>query len=194
MRRTQKGVLIHEPGRMHMDRHNRPYKCEFADCPHTKGFGSRGELKRHMNSVHNRLNLPCPVPACSYSCARKDNLQDHVNRQHKDRMPEDPATLLGDRNSPAGDQDILNSNFSRRASPADQVDVTVHSTRKRRRIQEGTLSLENAGSASEELRGLQEENEKLRRKVGALERELEVSRKREETLFEVIRKYTKQSN
>jgi len=59
---------------------------------------------------------------------------------------------------------------------------------------ERTSSSEDADFTNEELRGFQEENKKLRRKIGALERELELSKKREETLFDVIRKYTEQSN
>lgn len=174
-----------------MDRHNRPYKCESANCLHTKGFGSKGELKRHINSVHKQTNLLCPVADCSYSCARKDNLQDHINRQHKDRIPEDPATPQGDRNSPPGNQDIPSSDFSRQASPADRVDVTVRSARKRRRMPDNTMSPENADSANEELHGLRKENKRLRQENGALKRELELSKKKEETLFDVIRKCTK---
>lgn len=189
MGRAQRARLTHEPRRTHMDQHNRPYKCGFADCPFTtKGFGSEGELRRHVNSVHKRLNVPCPVPGCSYSCARKDNLQGHIKRRHKDRIPEDSATLQGSRNSPAGYQDI---DLSRKASPADRVDVAGHGTRKRRHSQEGASSSQGVGSVNE-LREVQEENKKLKRKVETLERELELSKKREETLFDVIRKYTEQ--
>jgi hypothetical protein len=163
-----------------MDRHNRPYMCESANCRYTKGFGSRGELKRHINSVHKQTNLFCSVTGCSYSCPRKDNLQDHINRRHKDHILEHPATPQGDRNSPAGNQDIPSSDFSRQASPADQVDVTVRSARKRRRMPDYTMSLENAGSTNEELYGLREENKKLRQENGALERELELYKKRED--------------
>jgi hypothetical protein len=177
-----------------MDRHNRPYKCESANCSHKGGFGSKGELKRHITSKHTSKDeqpkFICPVPDCSYSCARKDHLRDHTNRQHKERTPEELATLEANRNSPAGIQNIPDPAPSSRESPADQVDVTVRSARKRRRMPDRSLSPENTDSANEDLHGLQEENKRLRRENEALVREVESYKKREETLFDVIRKYT----
>ena len=191
-----------------MDQHNRPYKCKSDNCLHTKGFGSKGELKRHTESVHEKTNLFCPVAYCLYSCPRKDNLQDHMNRQHKHRILEHSATPQEDCNSPAGDQDIPSSDFNRQASLAGQVDVTVRSARKRRRAPDRTSSSENADSANEELHGLREEikklrreneelygireeNKKLKQEIESLKREHEPCKAREENLFEVIRKWTK---
>jgi hypothetical protein len=181
-----------------MDRHNRPYKCDFINCAHTTGFGSKGELKRHIDGVHKQPNLSCPVAGCLYSCSRKDNLRDHMNRRHQDRIHERPSTLERDFNSPARNQDISHTDTNRMESP---VGVTVREPRKRKRTHEGALSLRSVRSANGEFHGLQEENEKLRRKIEALERkleasecELESSRKKEETLFEVIRKFTQHSN
>ena len=183
-----------------MDQHNRPYKCTVAGCTHPNGFGSTGELKRHKNSVHKQFNsfFYCPVPGCSRSSSssnknpfsRKDNRQEHINRQHKDLFPKHPTGLEGGSNPPPGNQDIPNSDLSEWANPADQVNVTVRGTRKRRRLPERTLSPENADSTNEELHGLREENKKLKREIEGLKCELELSKKRGETLVDVIKHYT----
>lgn len=169
-----------------MDRHNRPYRCEEVGCHVTRGFGSKGELTRHINSVHEKRVRQCPEPGCSYSCPRKDNLQEHITRIHRNRIPEQPDTLQGVRIFPTGDQSLSISDFSGRASPANQVDVTVRGTRKRRRGLEPALSLENTDSVNEDRRDLQEEIEDLRRKLVAAEREIELYKKMEKIYLATI--------
>ncbi|CAI6326307.1 unnamed protein product [Periconia digitata] len=98
--------------RQHMDRHTRPYKCAITNCSaHSEGFGSKGELRRHENSVHPQPSsfssssgykkFYCPVPSCPRSYAsglsgtssrnrpfsRKDNRQNHISRKHRDLYP-----------------------------------------------------------------------------------------------------------
>lgn len=97
-------------------------------------------------------------------------------------------------NLTASPQHYLNSNLSGLESSANLMQAAVAGTGKRRRLEKSRLPLENANSANEELHRLQEDSEELRRKVRDLELELELSKKREETLFEVISKCTKQPN
>lgn len=173
-----------------MDRHSRPYKCAVVGCAHQNGFGSQGDLKRHENSVHKQSNLFCPVPGCSRSSlssndkpfSREDNLQDHIKRQHKDLPPKHVAGPQGGGNSLAGNQDVVNPNLSRQASPAGEVDERVRGTRKRRRLWARTMSSENPDSAKEDPHELEEENNKLRKRIWDLEHELKLSKERAEKL------------
>jgi len=189
-----------------MDKHDRPYKCTVADCTHSNGFSSKGDLERHKTAKHRQL-LPheaatrpsnllyyCPELSChrSYSLSsnnpftRKDHLQEHIKRKHKDLLPKHPASMPGG-NPTAGTQYILNSNLSGPGSPAGQFHAAVPSTGKRRRLEKRVLSLENADGPQEEMEG-------LRRKVRDLERKVESSEKTVEALLDVIRNFTKQAN
>jgi len=189
-----------------MDKHGRPYKCAIADCTRSNGFASKGDLERHKKTVHGQLLLHeattrpsnslyyCPEPSCNRSLllsnnafARKDHLQEHIKRMHKDLLPKHPASMLEGSNPTAGNQYILNSNLSGLGSPAGQVHATVPGTGKRRRLEKRTLSLEDADRP-------QEETEELRRKVRDLERKVMSYEKTVETLLDVIRNFPKQAN
>lgn len=86
--------------RMHKDRHEKPYECHIASCDRfKKGFGSKGELKRHINSKHPQSSasaeapseeLLCPILGCPRSdqpFSRKDNRDDHLKRKHPNFRP-----------------------------------------------------------------------------------------------------------
>ena len=190
-----------------MDKHGRPYKCAVADCNRLDGFASKGDLERHKKTVHRQLLLHeattqpsnslyyCPEPSCIRSSssssnnafARKDHLQEHIKRIHKDLLPRHLASVLEGSNPTADNQYILNSNLGRLGSPAGQVHTIVPGTGKRRRLEKRTLLLEDAD-------GPQEETEGLRRKVRDLERKVESYEKTVETLLDVIRNFPKQAN
>ena len=189
-----------------MNKHDRPYKCTVADCTHSNGFSSKGDLERHKRAKHKQLLLHeaatqpsnllhyCPELSCHRSSSsssnnpftRKDHLQEHIKRKHKDLLPKHPASMPGG-NPTAGTQYILNSNLSGLESPAGQFYAAVPSTGKRRRLEKRALSLENAD-------GPREETEELRRKVRDLERKVESYEKTVEALLDVIRNFTKQAN
>ena len=86
----------------HMDRHERPYKCQAKVCERLPGFTYPGGLRRHQREVHKLFPLGKGPLFCSFSnCrrgsgtpfTRKENLEDH-ERRHKDKVTHD-LTLLG---------------------------------------------------------------------------------------------------
>lgn len=81
----------------HMDRHERPYKCQEPECAMSQGFTYSGGLLRHEREVH-RKNLTgkeplyCPFPGCNRGSGtgftRKENLEEHKRRKHQGAPPE----------------------------------------------------------------------------------------------------------
>lgn len=71
-----------------------------ASCK-TKGFGSAGDLKRHLRSIHGQgaHSLVCPIAGCKRSqrgFSRRDNLSEYLKRVHKvgkDTVPEMTISL-----------------------------------------------------------------------------------------------------
>lgn len=166
-------------------RHDRPYRCQYPGCSHQRGFGSKGELTRHINSVHKRTKISCPVEGCSYACPRKDNLQDHIVRQHKDIVPEHSLALNTIRGSPSIGQDAFSSELlGQENNPANEVTMNVHNAN------EQGHEPEVQDPASGDIRELQEENRRLKSEMEALKKELESSKEKEQTLFKIIKTYT----
>ncbi|THY01656.1 hypothetical protein D6D01_10345 [Aureobasidium pullulans] len=76
----------------HMDKHERPHKCENPQCATLLGFTYAGGLLRHEREVHNKHDelegqLVCPYKDCkrhtSKAFTRRENLQEHLRRIHK---------------------------------------------------------------------------------------------------------------
>ncbi|KAF2104055.1 hypothetical protein NA57DRAFT_50903 [Rhizodiscina lignyota] len=76
----------------HMDKHERPYRCERPECSKLQGFTYSGGLLRHQREVHNMhggtgKRLFCPEPNCKRHTGsgftRKENLQEHMRRVHR---------------------------------------------------------------------------------------------------------------
>jgi hypothetical protein len=82
----------------HMDRHERPYKCQQKGCELNPGFTYSGGLLRHEREVHKmhlttKVPLYCPFPNCNRSSGgggegftRKENLEEHKRRRHLGEM------------------------------------------------------------------------------------------------------------
>jgi len=75
----------------HMDKHERPYKCNAVGCENIPGFTYSGGLLRHEREVHRKHGGPknplyCPHPNCKRhtdsSFARLENLNEHLRRCH----------------------------------------------------------------------------------------------------------------
>lgn len=76
----------------HMDKHERPYKCNEPTCEQNPGFTYSGGLLRHMREVHKkgvgpaRRPLFCPHTNCIRSTGegftRRENLEEHLRRRH----------------------------------------------------------------------------------------------------------------
>jgi hypothetical protein len=76
----------------HMDKHERPYKCEAPGCEKLQGFTYSGGLLRHQREVHKmhggtKEALYCPFPNCKRSSGsgftRKENRDEHIRRVHR---------------------------------------------------------------------------------------------------------------
>ncbi|KAF1830082.1 hypothetical protein BDW02DRAFT_508425 [Decorospora gaudefroyi] len=76
----------------HMDKHDRPYKCNVKGCEKLQGFTYSGGLLRHEREVHKmhggtNKSLFCPVRECKRSSGagftRKENLAEHIRRVHR---------------------------------------------------------------------------------------------------------------
>ena len=88
----------------HMDRHERPYKCEHESCVNSIGFTYSGGLLRHQREVHrwhqttkSRIFCPftgCPRDSSGEGFSRKENLEEHKRRRHADETI--PLTQTGD--------------------------------------------------------------------------------------------------
>ena len=75
----------------HMDKHDRPYRCQHPSCAKLQGFTYSGGLLRHEREVHNKhggpkAQLMCPYEDCKRHAGkgftRKENLAEHVRRVH----------------------------------------------------------------------------------------------------------------
>ncbi|KAK2744179.1 hypothetical protein FQN57_004439 [Myotisia sp. PD_48] len=75
----------------HMDKHDRPYKCNDQECAKLPGFTYSGGLLRHQREVHRMHSqgkkLMCPFADCNRSSgrgfSRHENLKEHLRRLHK---------------------------------------------------------------------------------------------------------------
>ncbi|KAF1921559.1 hypothetical protein BDU57DRAFT_510429 [Ampelomyces quisqualis] len=76
----------------HMDKHDRPYKCNVKGCEKLQGFTYSGGLLRHEREVHRmhggtKKSLFCPFNDCKRSSGagftRKENLAEHIRRVHR---------------------------------------------------------------------------------------------------------------
>ncbi|KAI1159266.1 hypothetical protein F5B18DRAFT_637713 [Nemania serpens] len=81
----------------HMDKHERPYKCQAVGCENIAGFTYSGGLLRHEREVHRKHGGPknplfCPHKGCkrhkNSSFARLENLNEHLRRCHTASGPE----------------------------------------------------------------------------------------------------------
>ena len=69
--------------RKHSKSHGRQHQCWYPSC--TFGAYQQKDVKRHINTVHGNVKIPCPVVACPYSrngprrgISRKDALKRHL--------------------------------------------------------------------------------------------------------------------
>ena len=62
-------------------------RCEVPGCPDREGFTRRGDLIRHIGSVHQgprKYHCGCCMFAAKpYSTPRKDHLKQHIRKKHK---------------------------------------------------------------------------------------------------------------
>jgi len=87
----------------HMDKHDRPYRCE--NCPALEGFTYFGGLRRHQREVHGvgaeeKQQFLCPHDGCPRSegtpFQRRGNLNEHLRRVHHDSPDQIGIDVLTD--------------------------------------------------------------------------------------------------
>lgn len=90
----------------HMDKHERPYKCQERGCERLLGFTYSGGLLRHNREVHKknlatRDPLYCPFSNCNrnsssgHGFTRQENLNEHRRRRHTgEELPVTPILTL----------------------------------------------------------------------------------------------------
>ena len=180
--------------RKHMDKHTRPYVCEEPECENIRGFTYSGGLLRHQREVHRQHGGPraarmCPHKDCKRSTgvgfSRKENLQEHLRRVHRDVDSEAKKKRSFEKNS-SSDAEIGGGTPLFSSSQTQQT-----STRKRRRraIEDEATDADNLDIA--DLDDEQTTSQGLRQQVKKLRRELrdrdERLRKLEERFEELAR-------
>lgn len=86
----------------HQQRHKKPFRCDFRDCPRQKeGFSTTNDLDRHKRSKHPESETlgnryVCRIGACKSKdkiWPRADNFRAHLKRMHKqDRVSDEALT------------------------------------------------------------------------------------------------------
>ncbi|KAK4168870.1 hypothetical protein QBC43DRAFT_200727 [Cladorrhinum sp. PSN259] len=76
----------------HIARHDKPFKCDFPNCPKAKeGFSTKNDLDRHKLCVH-KVHMPdrtlyrCHIHSCrdkTKDWPRQDNFRQHLKRVHR---------------------------------------------------------------------------------------------------------------
>jgi hypothetical protein len=131
----------------HMDKHDRPYKCQAPGCEKLAGFTYSGGLLRHEREVHGKHGGPknslnCPHSHCKrYSgkgFSRVENLNEHLRRVHT-AQPGTGSVVEGD---------------------TDDGGSVASAGQKRKRIGD-----DNSDALREEVKRLRAENLELRRQV-----------------------------
>lgn len=80
------------PSSQHADTHVQKddtrmlHKCPY--CNSTSNSKDRGNMNRHIKSVHSDIQFPRLWQGCSHSPKRFDNLLKHINTVHRNRSPE----------------------------------------------------------------------------------------------------------
>jgi hypothetical protein len=182
-----------------MGKQHRPYTCSVTTCPyHQRGFTSKGDLKRHTESVHQSGAYYCPQQGCSRSTssstnkpfARTDHLRDHMKRIHNrvDRQAVSDVRVDAGSSTLVMGERASSSNRQELGTPPHQLRTTTPSTRKRRRLE----SISASESADSTTCGHEEELDELNRKVADLERRLKISKDGEAKLAELVSHYRKQ--
>ncbi|SPN97507.1 uncharacterized protein DNG_01021 [Cephalotrichum gorgonifer] len=153
----------------HMDKHERPYRCEHDGCEKLSGFTYSGGLLRHEREVHGKHGGPkktlnCPHQSCKRytgkGFSRQENLNEHLRRVHTEG-----------RTSPPGD-DGHDFTATTTTGVVSDNDSERGQKRKRDSLEGGDEEID----VVEEVKRLRQENEPLREAMLALRQENEALR------------------
>jgi len=164
----------------HMDKHDRPYKCNVKGCEKLQGFTYSGGLLRHEREVHKmhggtKKSLFCPFTDCKRSSGagftRKENLAEHIRRVHRrTSMSADMHGLIIRRetmeSSPIPEsRRHSESPFVRTVEYRDDDDLSL----KRKRGSDAGLSDRGHDDLRAEIKRLRQENEEKDSRLHQLE-------------------------
>ena len=87
-------------------KHIRPHKCPVTSCEYAeKGLGFEPDCRRHIDAKHKGDQAKRhKCDSCSHTSKSRDNLTEHIRRQHPEKCISDPSELWSDSNQtlPAG--------------------------------------------------------------------------------------------
>ncbi|KAF1973777.1 hypothetical protein BU23DRAFT_463272 [Bimuria novae-zelandiae CBS 107.79] len=165
----------------HMDKHDRPYKCNMKGCEKLQGFTYSGGLLRHEREVHKmhggtKKSLFCPFTDCKRSSGsgftRKENLAEHIRRVHRrTSMSVDLGHLIIPREQRQGENNTTKLPFSaesqyQRIAEEDDSQLAL----KRKRPSEDTIAEEDDHTdLRSEVKRLRRENEEKDARLRQLE-------------------------
>jgi hypothetical protein len=170
-------------GSKHMDKHDRPYKCNVKGCEKLQGFTYSGGLLRHEREVHKmhggtKKALFCPIENCKRSTGagftRKENLAEHIRRVHRrTSMSADMHGLIIRRDTMDGSpitesRQESESPYTRAVEYRENDDMA--SSLKRKRGSESGLSDHGSEDLRNEIKRLRQQNEEKDDRLRQLER------------------------
>ncbi|USP82071.1 hypothetical protein yc1106_09345 [Curvularia clavata] len=169
----------------HMDKHDRPYKCNAKGCEKLQGFTYSGGLLRHEREVHKmhggtKKSLFCPFPDCKRSSGagftRKENLAEHIRRVHRrTSMSADLHGLVIRRDmvrremegSPIRESRASESPYSRPLEYRDDEDISL---KRKRDVSESEMpGHRDNDEMRSEIKRLRQENEEKDSRLKQLE-------------------------
>ncbi|KAF2190211.1 hypothetical protein K469DRAFT_682341 [Zopfia rhizophila CBS 207.26] len=161
----------------HMDKHDRPYKCNVKGCEKLQGFTYSGGLLRHEREVHKmhggtKKSLFCPFPDCKRSSGsgftRKENLAEHIRRVHRRTST---SSDLGNLVIPRPDtQDETTDMHLRPEYPTVETqEEEIQLGSKRKRISDAGFSGDGDDDLRAEVKRLRRENEEKDARLRQLE-------------------------
>ncbi|KAF2703475.1 hypothetical protein K504DRAFT_443825 [Pleomassaria siparia CBS 279.74] len=169
----------------HMDKHDRPYKCNVSGCEKLQGFTYSGGLLRHEREVHKmhggtKKSLYCPFTDCKRSSGsgftRKENLAEHIRRVHRrTSMSSDLGSLVIPRSDHAENSTNevhlpSDSTYHRRIIEEREDDDELPHSMKRKRIPDAGMSDEyDQTDLRAEVKRLRRENEEKDTRLRQLE-------------------------
>ncbi|KAF2646063.1 hypothetical protein P280DRAFT_387335 [Massarina eburnea CBS 473.64] len=171
----------------HMDKHDRPYKCNAQGCEKLQGFTYSGGLLRHQREVHKlhggiKTARFCPFVDCKRSSGsgftRKENLAEHVRRVHRrTSMSADLSHLIIARSDSINADSIADMRMPSEAVslfariPELPAEEEVHNPMKRKRMSEAGIDslMDDDADLRNEIKRLRRENEEKDARLRQLE-------------------------
>jgi hypothetical protein len=165
----------------HMDKHDRPYRCQHKQCEKLQGFTYSGGLLRHQREVHGqhggpKATLMCPFEGCrrhsGKGFTRKENLNEHLRRVHHISEQQPLTTHYPAIDASLGVDDMEPP--TARMSDDLELGGSALGAGKRKRIEadmDDFLTANNIDELHAEIKRLREENDQKDERIQRMEAE-----------------------